>query len=446
MGRNNNIKNLSSVELGRIQTMLDNGSSPTEVGKEISRDPSGIRKEIKNYSHYSGQIKCSICLNKNNCKQHFLCNKIPNRKKCSSCKYCKHAPKKCFIFKTNINCKLLKKNHHVCNGCEIKNKCKKPHIIYHANRALLMHQTAQNISRKDLIADSLPQAFKDYISKRIKLGHSPEVILHTLPEEYKEYKMAVSTLYNSIDKGCFECCNIDLRNKELRVRYGTNTVRKNTIKSHHLNGRSIDDLSQEVKDNKPLGYHELDTVEGIKGGALLFTILIPIFSLLLAFKISSKTQTEIKRVLDELETKLKDNFYILFELGVPDNGAEFLDYDAIEHSIDYTEDYPLKRLSIFYTHVCASYEKPHVENAHTLLRWLIAKKVDITLLSDNDILSIINRLNNYPRAKLGFKTPLRALEEYLGSDVINILGLEHLPIDIVNMKDMILQSFDDIEN
>ncbi len=68
-------------------------------------------------------------------------------------------------------------------------------------------------------------------------------------------------------------------------------------------------------------------------------------------------------------------------------------------------------MEIYYTHTYASYEKPHVENNHILLRWLIRKGYDISLLSSDDILSVINRLNNYPRPNKDYKTPLQLLEE-----------------------------------
>ena len=98
------------------------------------------------------------------------------------------------------------------------------------------------------------------------------------------------------------------------------------MKGHQLNGRSIEDLLPKERENRPLGIVELDTVEGIKGGELLFTIMIPCFSLMLGFKIKEKTQEEIGRVLNELEDKLDSYFYVIFRKVIPDNGVEFLDF------------------------------------------------------------------------------------------------------------------------
>lgn len=438
MGRNYSNKNLSELEIGNIEFYLNENKSIAEIGRLLVKDESTIRKEIKNYSSFFGSArKCSNCLNKDNCHQKYLCNKIPDKIKCSKCKYCVQAVKICPNYKVSIECELLKKNHHVCNSCELYFKCKKVKIKYHAETAIKMHNAVQRVSRLDTKLDKFPQEFKDYLSNRIKNGISPDIVMNTLPEKYQMYKSATSSFYSWIDKGLLDCCNLDLRNKVSRVRYGTNTLKRNTVKGHQLNGRSIEDLSQEERENRPLGIVELDTVEGIKGGELLFTIMIPCFSLMLGFKIKEKTQEEIGRVLDELEDKLDSYFYVIFRKGIPDNGVEFLDYELLESSIHEGLN---KRMEIHYTHTYAPYEKPHIENNHILLRWLITKGYDISLLSADDILDIINRLNNYPRPKKGYKTPLQLLKEELGDYILDLLNLHHIPIEELHMKDMIIKN------
>lgn len=437
MSRNYSNKNLSNLELGNIEFYLNEGKSPAEIGRLLSKDPSGIRKEIKKYCSYFGsQRKCSHCLNKDNCHEKYLCERIVDKIRCSQCKYCTHAVKICPNYKVKIECELLKKNHHVCNGCELYTKCKNPKIKYHAETAIKKHDAVQRVSRIDIKLDKFPNEFKNYISDRIKNCISPDVTLNTLPEKFKMFKVSIPTLYDWIDKGLLDCCNMDLRNKISRVRYGSNTLKRNTVKGHQLNGRSIEDLTDEERKNRPLGIAEFDTVEGIKGGELLFTIMIPCFSLMLAFKIERKTQEEIIKQLDILEKKLVRYFYILFKKVLPDNGVEFLDFKGLEKSVFELLD---RRLEIHYTHTYAPYEKPHIENNHILLRWLVKKGYDITLLSSKDILDIINRLNNYPRPKKGYRTPLQMLEESLGKDILERLDLHHIPIEKLNMKDMIIK-------
>ena len=96
MGRNYSNKNLTNLELGNIEFYLNEGKNISEIGRLLDKNESTIRKEIKNYSSYFGVgRKCSNCLNKDNCHQKFLCDKIVDQIKCSQCKYCHNAVKVC---------------------------------------------------------------------------------------------------------------------------------------------------------------------------------------------------------------------------------------------------------------------------------------------------------------------------------------------------------------
>lgn len=147
-------------------------------------------------------------------------------------------------------------------------------------------------------------------------------------------------------------------------------------------------------------------------------------------KLKNKTQEEVKAVLDELESSLGKDFYLLFRTVVPDNGNEFINPDMLEHS---AVNEGALRFHVYYTHSYSSYEKPHVENMHILLRWLVQKGADIDKLTETDIEEIILRLNNYPRPLKGYKTPIQLLEEDMGSSVIIKLGLRKIPLEELNM-------------
>ena len=428
MSKNINNKNLSDLEIGNIEYYLNAGDTPALIGRKLGRDPSGIRKEIKNYSFYTGTGKnCIICLNKENCSMHYLCNPAPSRTNCSSCKYCTDAAKKCPNFKVEIDCEKLKKKH-VCNGCERQYKCKITYT-YNAYNAIVQHEAIMNESHVPLKIENLPENYKEYLAKKIKAGISPDIIVHRLPKRFEKYKITASSLYKYINLGLLDCGNLDLKNKVSRRQYGSNTLKRNTIKGHQLNGRSIEDLSLEDK-TMPLGVTEMDTVEGIKGGAVLLTILIPKYSLMLAYKMKSKSQEEVKLRLDILEFKLKNIFYVIFKSVIPDNGSEFVNFKFLENSIYKGQT----RCHVYYTHSYASYEKPHIENNHILLRWLIKKGYDISLISDKKIVEIINVLNNYPRPLKGYKTPIELMEEELGYDVVKKLGLKRIPYEELNLR------------
>ena len=428
MGRTQKSKNLTLIDCNNIEFMLNDGQRPSTIATNIGRDPTTIRKEIKSFSFYIGKdVKCSNCENRQNCHQHYMCYPVPDNKSCSSCKYCKDAAHRCPLFKVTINCAKLDKKH-VCNGCPDLRKCKITYR-YIGNYAYDKHRSLQNSSHHSLKLNDLPIEFQDYLSKKICDGISPEVILGVLPEKFKQYKISVPTLYDYIDKGFLSCNNLDLKNKVSRRTYGSNTIKRNTVRGHQLNGRSIENLEEDDK-KYPFGVIEIDTVEGIKGGAVLFTMLIPKCSLMIAYKLKSKTQEEVKRVLDMLEEQLGNYFYTIFRTVIPDNGAEFVNFNFLETSIYGNQP----RCHVYYTHTYASYEKPHVENNHILLRWLIKKGVDITLISEETIQEIIVKLNNYPRKAKGFKTPIELLEQEMGNSILDILGLYKIPIEDLVMR------------
>ena len=331
MSKNINNKNLSDLEIGNIEYYLNAGDSPAEIGRKLCRDPSGIRKEIKSFSFYTGTKKeCIICLNKENCTMHYLCNPVPNRTNCSSCKYCIEAAKVCPNFKVEIDCERLKKKH-ICNGCERQYKCGITYT-YNAYNAILQHRSIMNESHVPLKLESLPDSYKEYLAKKIKAGISPDIIVHRLPKRFEKYKIATSSLYKYVDLGLLDCDNLNLKNKVTRREYGSNTVKRNTVRGHQLNGRSIENLPEEDK-LLPLGVTEMDTVEGIKGGAVLLTILIPKYSLMLAYKMKAKIQEEVRLRLNILEFKLGSLFYTIFRTVIPDNGSEFTNFEFLEKSI-----------------------------------------------------------------------------------------------------------------
>ena len=222
---------------------------------------------------------------------------------------------------------------------------------------------------------------------------------------------------------------MDLRFKVSRAVNGTGPRHDRSPKKHQLNGHSIEDLPAEDR-SYPLGYAEIDTVLGPAGGDVLLTVLIPKYSLMIARRLKSKTQEEVKRCLDELERQLGDYFYLLFRTIVPDNGSEFTNSAILENSAVHEGE---KRSHVYYTHTYSAYEKPHVENMHILLRWLVQKGADISLLTDNDIEQIILRLNNYPRPTKYYMTPIELILEELGPDIVTKLNLQIIPLESLNM-------------
>jgi IS30 family transposase len=104
----------------------------------------------------------------------------------------------------------------------------------------------------------------------------------------------------------------------------------------------------------------METVEGVKGGKVLLTIMFRNCSLMLAFLLDSKTQSEVKRVFDELTEMLGIKLFSqLFKVILTDGGTEFQN----PHSLEYTDNEHLGA-NIYYCNPYSSWQKCMIEKNH----------------------------------------------------------------------------------
>ena len=119
----------------------------------------------------------------------------------------------------------------------------------------------------------------------------------------------------------------------------------------------------------------------------------------------------------------------MFKTLLTDNGSEFLNFEAIEQGINGN-----KRTSLYYADPYASYQKGSIENQHRLIRYFFPKSLDFAQFSDETIIAQINKINNYPRKELGWKTPYQMLCKKIAPSILEILGFYYIPIEKLDMK------------
>lgn len=424
-------KPLNQIEMGKIESMLNECYNATQIAEAIDRDASCIQKEIKNFSTViKTNKKCDICKKYDECKKTGICGNDMLLGHCSSCKDCKIAVENCEDYEPLVRCEKLKGRKKVCNGCQNYKQCRKAKLVYIAEKAWKQHEkNKMNSVKKMKEIENIE--YMDALSEKIKHGISPEVALATTENKTGD-KISLPTLYLRIDRGLMKCGNMDLRNKLKRATKkdeDEEKEKKHNREKHRANGRSYGDLKEEEKTQKLDRFAEMDTVEGVKGSKLLMTLINRKTSFLFGIPISNKTQESIIKELDKLELTMEDKFKLILEKIITDNGCEFLDYEGIEKSA-ITEG---KRISIYYADPYASYEKGQIENQHRLIRYFYPKGVDFAKYKDSDIIEKINRINNYPRKNLGWSTPYKEIEKIIGKELLNKLGFYEISIEDLNM-------------
>lgn len=68
---------------------------------------------------------------------------------------------------------------------------------------------------------------------------------------------------------------------------------------------------------------------------------------------------------------------------------------------------PYAQLYILQTLIYASWQKGAMENANKLIRQYFPKGTDFRNVSDNEVLQVQRKLNQRPRAKINFSSPLK---------------------------------------
>ena len=422
-------KPLTQIEMGKIESKLDEGYNATQIAEYLGRDASCIQKEIKNFSIVKPSKKdCKDCKNYENCNQKKLCEYSLSSEKCKSCRDCKVGTELCKEYEAVVKCERIKGRKKVCNGCPAYgHRCSKPKLVYKAEEAWKQHQENKKKSVKKYKAIENTEYMEELASK-IRRGISPEVALRTTGEKYGE-TISVPTLYLRIDRKKIKCSNLDLRNKLKRQPKEEEKEKRNARSEHRANGRSYEDLTQEEQTGRKERIGQMDTVIGTPGGKLLLTLLNKETSFLFGIPVENKKQETIIEQLDKIETTIGDKFKLILEKILTDNGPEFLNYAGIEKSAIKEG----KRISLYYANPYASYEKGMIENQHRLIRYFYPKGTDFSKYKNSDIIEKINRINNYPRKKLNWSTPYKEMEKKLGKDIMNKLGFYEIPIEELNM-------------
>ena len=148
-----------------------------------------------------------------------------------------------------------------------------------------------------------------------------------------------------------------------------------------------------------LGDFEGDTVLGPPGTGGLATLVCRKSRLTIVVKIQSKdsdhVHEKLKRRLKELDEERRCS--ITF-----DNGTEFARCHRLEKHLG---------LKLYFADPGCPYQRGTNENTNGLIRQYFPKGTDFRDISHQEVRWVENRLNNRPRACLGFRTPAEVFFE-----------------------------------
>lgn len=420
-------KHLSQSDRIIISKGIFNSSSKKAIADILGKDPSTIGKEIKLHRYLKRPCKYPTdCLHFPQCKD----------KNTSTCN------KSCPEF-TLFSCARRDRSPGACNGCPKINTCRRDVYFYDPETAQDEYKTVLVDSRVGVnLTYSEAKQLGDIIGPLIKQGQSPEMILSHHPE----INVSLKTIYNYIDENVFECVgikNIDLRRKaRRRMPKNSKANYKKRKDNSYLVGRKYSDYEEYASVNPDATVVEMDTVyNDVTNGPFIQTFLFVQYGFMFAILHDKRDALSMKAGVDKLEKILgKSLFSSNIEILLTDRGTEFSDAVGIETSSDET-----RRTHLFYCDPMQSCQKPHVENKHIELRYILPKKYDLRELglTSQDMLNVVmSHINSSPRKKLGGRSSIE-LMEFMNPELFKKFqnfGIQMIEKDKINLKPSLLRT------
>lgn len=255
--------------------------------------------------------------------------------------------------------------------------------------------------------------YAEYLEKRILEGLSPAAVLGELKAKGEEdrfrTRICVQTLYNYISKGVF----LYLSNKDLPVKGKPKKKHKKKVRraKRASAGTSIEKRPEEIEKREEFGHWEMDSVVGPQGKSksTMLTMTERKTRKEIIIHLPDHTADAVVDAVDNLERKWGIMFSQVFKTITVDNGSEFAYYEALERSVDGER----KRTSLYYCHPFCSSERASNENQNRMIRRKVPKGTNFDDMTDEELQSIEDWMNEYPRRIFGYSTAAEQFKEEL---------------------------------
>lgn len=268
----------------------------------------------------------------------------------------------------------------------------------------LANERALNNRKKRGRTDRLKnQKVRDYVIKHLKDKWSPEQIAGTINSELSEkisheaiyqfvYHQIHRNGYGYLKPGCEDLRIYLRRKKKRRTKRGFRRCQR----VFRPKGASISERPATVEQRERVGDWESDTVESTDHKPGINTLVERKTGLVFITKLRDKTS---EATISAIESRIKHLPKKAKQTATFDNGPENQKWSEFEKRTGFKS---------FFANPYHSWERGTNENTNGLIRDYFPKKTDFTKISNREIQEVENALNNRPRKRLGWKTPLQA--------------------------------------
>lgn len=239
------------------------------------------------------------------------------------------------------------------------------------------------VDRRAMNARTIDDTTWQFVREMLMLQWSPEQISG-------HAAISLETVYQRVyaDKRTGGLLWKNLRcQKQRKKRYGK-VDRRGMIP----NRLSIDDRPAIVETRSRIGDWEADTIIGKNHRQAIVSIVERKTGLTLIRKVERKTAQAVSQAM----TKLLKPYLRKVHTITSDNGREFAGHEEIAATL---------KADFYFAHPYSSWERGTNENTNGLIRQYFPKNRDFTTITQQEIDTAMERLNNRPRKRLGYQTP-----------------------------------------
>ena len=186
-----------------------------------------------------------------------------------------------------------------------------------------------------------------------------------------------------------------------RKRYATVEKRGRLLGKRHISERPA-----AVERRKQIGHWEMDIVVGVRTNHCIVTLVERVTGATMIGRLRSRKVVDVnRRVIAMIQQNPQ-----LFRTITVDNGPEFHGFKEIEAATG---------VKVYFANPYASWERGTNENTNGLIRQYIPKRTSMKRLTQERCNEIAVELNNRPRKRQGFRTPIEELSDHLNRAVLS---------------------------
>ena len=412
-------KHLTYEEREYIEIGLTKGRNFAEIAKDLNKNRTTVMREVQ--KHRFKKMPKGFDRRESFCKKRYECQKYD----CSKKEIC---------YEEDV-CLKLTGAPYVCNSCEKKNQCRKIKYYYYSKFANDEYRETLTNSRYGInISKEEVYEIDKLIAPLIKEKH--QSLSHIYANYPDKIWFSRTTMYNYVDLGVFSFKNIDLPRKVRYKRRKENEKQRIRRERAIRKNRTYEDFKEYISKHPEDSVVEMDTVEGVKGGKVLLTLIFRESKFMLINLMENKTTGCVGGVLKKIRNILgKEAYKKVMKVILTDNGSEFLNPISIEKDEETGEILS----HIFYCDPSAAWQKGIIEKNHQYIRYVLPKGSSFNELTQEEVNKLMSNINSTSRDILNGNTPYKAIQLILDEEKINKLGVIEIEPDEVNLSPKLLK-------